>query len=73
LKRAFDNTELEWLTGLISVIFRTAKMSKEWRLSAMVLLYKNKGDIHNCNYYTVPSCYIVSEVKLQVVIQPEHP
>jgi len=36
---------LEWLTGLFNVIFKTNKMSEEWRWSTMISLYKNKGDI----------------------------
>ena len=36
---------LEWLTELFNVIFRTAKMPKEWRYSTVIPLYKNKGDI----------------------------
>ncbi|XP_070050903.1 uncharacterized protein [Nicotiana tomentosiformis] len=42
---------LEWLTGLFNVIFRTKKMLEEWRWSTMVPMYKNKGDIQNCNNY----------------------
>lgn len=41
---------MEWLTRLLNVIFKTANMLEEWR-SKMILLYKNKGDIHNCNKY----------------------
>ncbi|XP_019257885.1 PREDICTED: uncharacterized protein LOC109236123 [Nicotiana attenuata] len=42
---------LEWLTRLFNVIFRTKKMPEEWRWSTMVPIYKNKGDIQNCNKY----------------------
>ncbi|XP_070008739.1 uncharacterized protein [Nicotiana sylvestris] len=42
---------LEWLTGLFNVIFKTKKMPEELRWSTTVLLYKNKGDIQNCNNY----------------------
>ncbi|XP_060203092.1 uncharacterized protein LOC132631539 [Lycium barbarum] len=42
---------LEWLTRLLNVIFRTTEMPEEWRWSAMIPLYKNKGDIQNCNNY----------------------
>nr|XP_016464915.1 PREDICTED: uncharacterized protein LOC107787823 [Nicotiana tabacum] len=42
---------LEWRSRLFNVIFRTKKMLEEWRWSAMVLLYKNKGDIQNYNNY----------------------
>ncbi len=36
---------IEWLTSLFNVIFRTAKMPGEWRLSKLRPLYKNKGDV----------------------------
>ncbi|KAG5619478.1 hypothetical protein H5410_019302, partial [Solanum commersonii] len=42
---------IEWLTRLFNVIFKTTKMPDEWRWSTMVPLYKNKGDIQNCNNY----------------------
>ncbi|XP_060201884.1 uncharacterized protein LOC132630311 [Lycium barbarum] len=42
---------LEWLTRLLNVIFRTTEMPEEWRWSTMIPLYKNKGDIQNCNNY----------------------
>lgn len=42
---------LEWLTGLFNVIFRTNRMTDEWRCSMMILIYKNKDDIQNCNNY----------------------
>ena len=42
---------LEWLTELFNVIFRTAKMPKEWRSSIVIPLYKNKGDIQDCNNF----------------------
>ncbi|XP_070004497.1 uncharacterized protein [Nicotiana sylvestris] len=42
---------LEWLTRLFNVIFRTKRMRDERRWSKMVPVYKNKGDIHNCNNY----------------------
>jgi len=31
--------------------FRTAKMPREWRFSTVILLYKNKGGIQDCNNY----------------------
>ena len=42
---------LEWLTDLFNVIFRTAKMPEEWRSSTVIPLYKNKGDIQDCNNF----------------------
>ncbi|KAG5613725.1 hypothetical protein H5410_013549 [Solanum commersonii] len=48
-----DKAGIEWLTRLFNVIFKTAKMPDEWRWSTMVPLYKNKGDIQDCNNYRV--------------------
>ena len=42
---------LKWLVELFNVIFRTAKMPREWRFSTVIPLYKNKGDIQVCNNY----------------------
>ncbi|XP_015158910.1 uncharacterized protein [Solanum tuberosum] len=49
--KSMDKAGIKWLTGLFNVIFKTAKMPEEWRWSTMVPLYKNKGDIQNCNNY----------------------
>ncbi|KAL3363599.1 hypothetical protein AABB24_012720 [Solanum stoloniferum] len=49
--KSTDKAGIEWLTRLFNVIFKTAKMPDEWRWSTMVPLYKNKGDIQNCNNY----------------------
>ena len=42
---------LRWLIDLFNGIFKTARMPDAWRWSTMILLYKNKGDIQNCNDY----------------------
>jgi len=42
---------VEWLTELFNVIFRTVKMPSEWRTSTVIPLYKDKGDIQDCNNY----------------------
>ena len=42
---------MECLTRLFDVISRTARTSEEWRWITMVPLYKNNGDIQNCNHY----------------------
>ena len=42
---------LEWLMNLFNVLFWTAKMACEWRISTIVPLYKNKGDVQDCNNY----------------------
>ncbi|KAG5581992.1 hypothetical protein H5410_052619 [Solanum commersonii] len=49
--KSTNKAGIEWLTRLFNVIFKTAKMPDEWRWSTMVPLYKNKGDIQNCNNY----------------------
>jgi len=46
-----DEEGLEWLTELFNIIFRTAKMPKEWRSSTVIPLYKNKGDIQDYNNF----------------------
>lgn len=35
---------MKWLTKFFNVMFRTAKMIEAWRWSAMIPLYKNRGD-----------------------------
>ena len=47
--KCLDEEGLEWLTELFNVIFRTAKMPREWRSSTVITLYKNKGDIQDYN------------------------
>jgi len=42
---------LEWLTKLFNAIFMIPKMRREWKISTIIPLYKNKGDIQNCNNY----------------------
>ena len=42
---------VNWLTELFNIIFRTIKMPREWRTSTVIPLYKNKGDVQDCNNY----------------------
>ena len=42
---------LDWLTKLFNVIFRTVRMPSEWRTSTVIPLYKDKGDVQDCNNY----------------------
>ena len=42
---------MKWLVELFNVIFRTAKMPREWRFSTVIPWYNNKGDIQDCNNY----------------------
>lgn len=44
---------MERLTTLYNEVFKIAKMSKEWKWITMILLYKNKGNIHSCNNYRI--------------------
>jgi len=43
---------LKWLAELFNVILRILKMPREWRFSTVIPLYKNKGDIQDCNNYS---------------------
>jgi hypothetical protein len=38
-------------TKLFNLIFRSNKMSDEWRRSILVPIFKNKGDVQSCTYY----------------------
>ncbi|CAL5426828.1 unnamed protein product [Camellia sinensis] len=40
-----------WLTRLFSKILLTRNMPNEWRKSILTPIYKNKGDVQNCNNY----------------------
>jgi hypothetical protein len=41
---------IDWLTKLFNHIFRSYKMSDEWK-STLVQIFKNKGDIQSCTNY----------------------
>jgi hypothetical protein len=45
--RCLRDIAIVWLTKLLNHIFRSNKMSDEWR-SILVPIYKNKGDIQSC-------------------------
>jgi hypothetical protein len=40
-----------WLTKLFNLIFRSNKMSDEWRRNILVPIFKNKGDVQSCTNY----------------------
>ena len=42
---------IKWLTKLFNKIWKSNKMSNEWRKSTIVPLYRNKGDIQDCSNY----------------------
>lgn len=47
--KSIGRAGMEWLTELFSVVFKMTKMPDAWRWSMIIPLYKNKGDIQNCN------------------------
>ncbi|KAM2572897.1 hypothetical protein TB1_007460 [Malus domestica] len=49
--KVLGETGITWLTDLINRILKTKKMSNEWRMSTLVPIYKNKGDVQNCMNY----------------------
>lgn len=46
--RSTSKANMEWLTKVLYVVFKTAKMHDTRRWRKMLLLYKNMGDIQNC-------------------------
>jgi hypothetical protein len=42
--RCLGDITIVWLTKLFNTIFRSNKMSDEWRRSILVPIFKNKGD-----------------------------
>lgn len=49
--KSTDKIDTKWLTRLFNIILKTTKMPDEWRWSAIAPMYKNKGNIQNCNNY----------------------
>ncbi|XP_071695026.1 uncharacterized protein [Rutidosis leptorrhynchoides] len=49
--RCLGDDGVRWLTNLFNMTFRSAKMPMEWRLSEVILIYKNKGDAQTCSNY----------------------
>jgi hypothetical protein len=49
--RCLGDIAIVWLNKLFNIIFRSNKMSDEWRRSILVPIFKNKGDIQNCTNY----------------------
>ena len=48
--RCLGDRAIVWLTKLFNLIFRSNKMSEEWR-SMLVSIFKNKGDVQSCTNY----------------------
>ena len=40
-----------FLTGLFNRILDSENMLEEWRISVMVPIFKNKGDVQSCGNY----------------------
>jgi len=49
--RCLGNIAIVWITKMFNNIFRSNKMSEQWRRSILVPIYKNKGDIQSCTNY----------------------
>ncbi|GJR81000.1 retrovirus-related pol polyprotein LINE-1 [Tanacetum coccineum] len=49
--KCLKNEGVKWLTCLFNKIFSSAKMHDEWRLSKVIPIYKNKGDMQACGNY----------------------
>jgi hypothetical protein len=49
--RSLGDVAIVWLTKLFNLIFRSNKMSDEWRRSILVPIFKNKGDVQSCTNY----------------------
>jgi hypothetical protein len=49
--RCLRDLAIVWLTKMFNNIYRSNKMSEEWRRSILVPIYKNKGDIQSCTNY----------------------
>ncbi|GJS10701.1 aminopeptidase M1 [Tanacetum coccineum] len=49
--KCLKNEGVKWLTCLFNKIFSSAKMPDEWRLSEVIPIYKNKGDVQACGNY----------------------
>jgi hypothetical protein len=49
--RNLGDVVIVWLTKLFNLIFRSNKMSDEWRRSILVPIFKNKGDVQSCTNY----------------------
>jgi hypothetical protein len=49
--RTLGDVAIVWLTKLFNLIFRSNKMSDEWRRSILVPIFKNTGDVPSCTDY----------------------
>jgi hypothetical protein len=51
VRRCLGDMVIMWLTKLFNIIFRSNKMSDEWRRSILVSIFNNKGVIQSCTNY----------------------
>ncbi|XP_076923547.1 uncharacterized protein LOC143585706 [Bidens hawaiensis] len=49
--KCLGDEEVQWLTTLFNLIFKSRKMPDQWRSSFIVPIYKNKGDAQCCGNY----------------------
>ncbi|GJZ61822.1 retrovirus-related pol polyprotein LINE-1 [Tanacetum coccineum] len=49
--RCLEDEVVKWLTCLFNKIFLGVKMPDEWRISEVIPIYKNKGDMQACSNY----------------------
>nr|XP_043639362.1 uncharacterized protein LOC122610435 [Erigeron canadensis] len=49
--RCLGDVGIRLLTSLFNKIWTSAKMPEEWRLSEVIPIYKNKGDVQSCSNY----------------------
>nr|GEX26133.1 retrovirus-related Pol polyprotein LINE-1 [Tanacetum cinerariifolium] len=49
--RCLGDEGVKWLTCIFNKIFSSAKMPDDWRLSEVIPIYKNKGDVQACSNY----------------------
>nr|XP_043618810.1 uncharacterized protein LOC122590696 [Erigeron canadensis] len=49
--RCLGDVGISLLTSLFNKIWTSAKMPEEWRLSEVIPIYKNKGDVQSCRNY----------------------
>nr|XP_043615961.1 uncharacterized protein LOC122587864 [Erigeron canadensis] len=65
--RCLGDMGISLLTSLFNKIWTSAKMPEEWRLSEVIPIYKNKGDVQSCSNYRgiklkeLPWCMIFAD------------
>ncbi|KAK3545530.1 hypothetical protein QTP70_008050 [Hemibagrus guttatus] len=49
--KCLGEAAVEFLTSLFNRVLESERMPEEWRLSVLVLIFKNKGDVQSCSNY----------------------